>query len=74
MPIMDGYQATRCIRNNPNLIGLPVIAMTANAMKQDIDAVLKAGMNDHIAKPVDPKIMAETMMKWITPLDQDKKI
>ncbi|GLP95059.1 transporter substrate-binding domain-containing protein [Paraferrimonas sedimenticola] len=65
MPVMDGYQATRAIRENPHWRDLPVIAMTANAMAGDSDKVLDAGMNDYIAKPIDVKVMFATMARWI---------
>jgi two-component system sensor histidine kinase/response regulator len=66
MPVMDGYEATREIRKQPRFQSLPVIAMTANAMAGDKEKVLEAGMNDHIAKPIDEKVMILTMSKWIT--------
>jgi len=65
MPVIDGYEATRKIRSQEKLKDLPIIAMTANAMKQDIEKVLEVGMNDHIAKPVKPDVMLVTMAKWI---------
>ena len=65
MPVMDGYEATAKIRELDKFKDLPVIAMTGNAMKQDVDKALAAGMNDHIAKPVDPNTMFLTMAKWI---------
>ena len=54
MPVMDGVEATRIIRSNPRFENLPIIAMTANAMASDRMLCLEAGMNDHIAKPIDP--------------------
>jgi two-component system sensor histidine kinase/response regulator len=53
MPVMDGFAATRCIRQDLRLTQLPVVAMTANAMASDREACLQAGMNDHIGKPFD---------------------
>ncbi len=67
MPVMDGYAATREIRKDPALKDLPVIAMTANAMADDRQKVLDAGMVDHIAKPLSVDIMFTTMAKWIHP-------
>ncbi len=65
MPVMDGYIATRKIRDELSRKDLPIIAMTANAMKGDREKVLAAGMNDHIAKPIHPDTMFLTMAKWI---------
>ncbi len=67
MPVMDGYEATRRIRLQEKFKQLPIIAMTANAMKGDREKVLRAGMNDHIPKPIKPDLMFATMAKWITP-------
>ena len=67
MPVMDGYTATREIRATPALQHLPVLAMTANAMAGDQQKVLDAGMNDHIAKPLDVGVMFATMARWIHP-------
>ena len=55
MPVMNGYDATRAIRTGGNPLGreIPIIAMTANAFAEDIQHCLDAGMNAHIAKPVD---------------------
>jgi len=54
MPVMDGYEATRVIRNSDREDNnIPVIAMTANALKEDVEDALNCGMNDHIAKPLD---------------------
>jgi len=67
MPVMDGYTATREIRKDPRYTDLPIIAMTANAMTGDREKVLAAGMNDHIAKPIDIDDMFSTIARWISP-------
>jgi two-component system sensor histidine kinase/response regulator len=67
MPIMDGYTATRKIREDERFRNTPIIAMTANVSHDDIRKALDSGMNDHIAKPVIANDMFETMMKWISP-------
>jgi len=64
MPVMDGLEATRCIRQLPNRPGLPIIAMTANAMQRDRERCLAAGMNDFVTKPVDPEELFKVLMKW----------
>jgi two-component system sensor histidine kinase/response regulator len=64
MPVMDGLEATRAIRRNPEHQHLPILAMTANAMKSDRDACLAAGMNDHIAKPIDPNGLLTMLATW----------
>jgi CheY-like chemotaxis protein len=66
MPVMDGYEATRKIREQEKFKNLPIIAMTANAMVGDRERALDAGMNDHIAKPIEPDEMYKTMAKWIS--------
>ncbi|MBF0382204.1 MAG: response regulator [Magnetococcales bacterium] len=72
MPIMDGYQATRIIRNNPKNNTLPIIAMTANATPQDRENTLAAGMNDHINKPIDVKILFGCLKQFIKPTNKTK--
>jgi signal transduction histidine kinase/DNA-binding response OmpR family regulator/HPt (histidine-containing phosphotransfer) domain-containing protein len=67
MPVMDGFAATRALRQRPELQTLPVIAMTANAMAGDREAVLAAGMNDHIAKPIVVDAMFDTLARWVKP-------
>jgi PAS domain S-box-containing protein len=67
MPVMDGYEATRRIRQNTALDGLPVLAMTANAMAGDREKVIDAGMQDHIPKPLRVAEMYATLAKWIKP-------
>ena len=65
MPVMDGLEATRLIRADENFRDLPIIAMTANAMPGDRERCLQAGMNDHIAKPIDPDKLYSTLVRWI---------
>lgn len=65
MPVMDGYSATRAIRNDMGLADLPVIAMTANAMASDRAACLEAGMNDHVGKPFDLPHLVEVLLKFV---------
>ncbi len=65
LPVMDGYEATRAIRANTRWCNLPIIAMTANAMSGDRDRALAAGMNDHIAKPIDVDAMFKTLRYWV---------
>ncbi len=67
MPVMDGYTATRAIRRQARLADLPVIAMTANAMAGDREKALEAGMNDHVAKPIDPALLFASLARWIKP-------
>jgi two-component system, sensor histidine kinase and response regulator len=66
MPVMDGVAATGAIRSDPRFLSLPIIAMTANAMESDREICLKAGMNDHVAKPIDPDRMFAVLKRWIT--------
>lgn len=65
MPVMDGYEATRRIRANPHTAEIPVVAMTANVMRQDREAAAEAGMDDHIAKPIDPEDLYSKLRRWI---------
>jgi len=67
MPVMDGYAATRELRGDPKWRDLPIIAMTANAMVGDREKVLAAGMNDHIAKPINVTEMFATLARWVRP-------
>ena len=67
MPVMDGYIATRKLREQERFKALPIIAMTANTMTGDKEKALQAGMNDHIPKPVCVNEMFAIMAKWITP-------
>ncbi|MBP7736399.1 MAG: response regulator [Spirochaetes bacterium] len=65
MPVMDGYEATRIIRSKREFDGIPVIAMTANAMEQDLKKAREAGMVSHVAKPVDPEKLYRTLAEHI---------
>jgi PAS domain S-box-containing protein len=67
MPIMAGHEATRRIRALPAMqgAGLPIIAMTANVFKEDIEACLEAGMDDHLGKPLDMENVFEKLRKYI---------
>ncbi len=67
MPVMDGYDATRKLREDARHAALPVIAMTANAMVGDKEKCLAAGMNDFIAKPIDVAQLFTTLARWIKP-------
>jgi two-component system sensor histidine kinase/response regulator len=69
MPVMDGYTASREIRKDVRFRELPIIAMTANAMARDREKSLEAGMNDHVAKPIDTNELFSTLAKWIEPGD-----
>ncbi len=65
MPVMDGYQATRLLRNSVNNADLPIIALTANASVADQDKAYAAGMNGYVIKPIDPKQLYETLGRWV---------
>jgi signal transduction histidine kinase/DNA-binding response OmpR family regulator/ABC-type amino acid transport substrate-binding protein len=65
MPVMDGLEATRAIRNLPQHGDVPIIALTANAMVGDRERCTEAGMNDHVAKPIDPQLLWNTLLRWV---------
>ncbi|HKX43969.1 MAG TPA: response regulator, partial [Burkholderiaceae bacterium] len=73
MPVLDGYAATRALRKLPELRNLPVIAMTANAMAGDREKVIEAGMNDHIAKPINIEQMFATLTRWLRPASAESE-
>ena len=65
MPIMNGYEATMAIRamDDPGKKNIPIVAMTANVFQEDVQAARNAGMNGHIAKPLDVPVMMETLTR-----------
>jgi len=65
MPVMDGVEAARAIRALPAHAHTPILAMTANAFADDRRRCIEAGMDDHIAKPVDPDVLFETLLRWL---------
>ena len=67
MPVMDGIDATVAMRRIPQLAALPIVAMTANAMAEDRQSCLDAGMNDFLTKPIDPDVLWRMLLKWIRP-------
>jgi len=71
MPEMDGFEATKVIRSNKSIVQPPIIAMTANAMAGDRERCLAAGMDDHVAKPIEPEILYETLIKWIPAFERE---
>ena len=82
MPEMDGYEATRYIRSQENQIvepTVPIVAMTANAMKGDREKCIQAGMDDYISKPIHIETLSQAITKWAflgstSQTDQDKDL
>ena len=68
MPEMDGFQATAKLRADGRLASLPIIAMTAHATIEERQRCLAAGMNDHVAKPIDPAILFDTVARFYEPV------
>ena len=64
MPEMDGFEATSLVRTDPRFRSLPIIALTAHGMVGDREKCIKAGMSDHISKPIDPTALAEIASRW----------
>lgn len=68
---MDGLEATRRAQESEaGARATPIIDMTAYAMREDQEKSREAGMNDHIAKPIDPDVLARTLIKWLKPREQ----
>jgi CheY-like chemotaxis protein len=74
MPVMDGYTATMAIRSQSAYDAIPIIAMTANAMADELDRIHEVGMDDYIAKPLNVERMYVTMAQWIHPLTSPDQI
>ena len=66
MPVMDGVEATKRIRKDPRYHNLPIIALTAGVTQEERESSFSSGMNDFIAKPVDPEELIEVLVKWVT--------
>ena len=64
MPVMDGFQATAAIRADPRFHSLPIVAMTAHATVEEKERCIAAGMNDHVAKPIDPAVLYATLDRF----------
>ncbi len=67
MPVMDGIEATRLIRQEEGMDDIPIIALTAHAIQGDQDKALEAGMNEYLTKPIDNKKLYQTIQHWIKP-------
>jgi CheY-like chemotaxis protein len=65
MPEMDGYEAMRLIRQDERFKDLPIIALTAKAMKEDRDKCIQAGANDYLAKPIDTSKLMSLLRVWL---------
>ena len=72
MPVMDGFEATHSIRADSRFDGLPIIAMTAHAMREEYDRCHDCGMNDHISKPIEVKSFFKIIMHWLDKNDSVK--
>jgi signal transduction histidine kinase len=66
MPEMDGYEASRQLREKDQYKKLPIIAMTANAMKGDREKCLAAGMSDYLSKPIEPEVIEQKLLEWLS--------
>ncbi|WP_295623337.1 response regulator [uncultured Nitrosomonas sp.] len=67
MPVMDGLEATKMIRANPQWFNMPIIAVTAHADQHYKDSCRSVGMNDFLIKPIDPEQLVRIILKWLLP-------
>ena len=65
MPVMDGLETTQRIRADERWVNLPIIALTANADEYHRELCQQAGMNDFLAKPINPDLLINTLLKWL---------
>ncbi|MFC2074178.1 response regulator [Campylobacterota bacterium] len=65
MPVLDGVEATKQIRASTNNKDIPIIALTANAMKEDVEYYKEAGMNDHVAKPIESERLEKALSNYL---------
>ncbi len=72
MPVMDGLEATKKLRQDERFNNLPIISMSAQASERDRDEEVQAGMNDSIPKPVDPEKLFAVLVRWIEPRDRER--
>jgi signal transduction histidine kinase/DNA-binding response OmpR family regulator/HPt (histidine-containing phosphotransfer) domain-containing protein len=72
MPEMDGFTATKLLRQNPRFRELPIIAMTAHALVEERERCLAVGMNDHVSKPIDPDALFATLARWAKPKPREQ--
>jgi CheY-like chemotaxis protein len=65
MPVMDGYEATRLIKSNPELAGITIIGLSGHAMSGDIEKALAAGCDDYLTKPIDEDLLFEKLERYL---------
>lgn len=65
MPVMDGYEATRLIKSDPDLADIPIIGLSGHAMSGDIEKALAAGFDDYLTKPIDEDLLFEKLERYL---------
>lgn len=70
LPVMDGYAVARNLRQNPELAGIPIVAVTSHAMSGDREKVMEAGCNGYIEKPIDPETFVTNVEQYLITRDQ----